>query len=91
MLVGTIRPIQTQVFDVEGNSLDDIAVQVAAKTPVGWECLSMPVKMVKGSTALTATATIARRDEVHAIEADDMPTLRARVPDGYQLLHVRRA
>jgi len=89
MLVGTIRPIETQVFDVEGNSLEEIATQVRAKTPVGWECLSMPVAMVKGSTALTVRATIARRNGMRDIEADDMPSLRAKVPEGYELLSVR--
>ena len=89
MLVGTIRPNETQQFTVEGESLADIARQVAAKTPQGWECASKPATKVKGSPLLTAQVTLVRRDDVQTIDADDMDTLRAKVPDGYQLIAVR--
>jgi len=86
---GTIRSTETQKFTVEGQSLEDVALRVAAKTPQGWECTSKPVTMTKGSTILTARVTLARRDDIRTIEADELPSLRGKVPDGYQLIAVR--
>ena len=90
MLTGTIRPIETQTVDVEGHSLDEIRAALQARTPVGFELTAAPVRMVKGSTRLTATGTFARRDGLRTIEAPDFAGLRARVPDGFQLLTARR-
>jgi hypothetical protein len=50
-----------------------------------------PVSMAKASTAITATGTYARRDEVQEIEAPSYAELRAAVPEGWQMLSVRRA
>lgn len=46
--------------------------------------------MAKKDTILTATATVVRRDGLQEIEAETFDELRALVPDGYQLLSVRR-
>jgi len=47
--------------------------------------------MTAGSTALTATGTMQRRDGLREIEADTMTQLEALVPDGWMLLSVRSA
>lgn len=46
--------------------------------------------MAKKDTTMTAEGTIAGRDGVTEIQADDMAALQAKVPEGYQLLSVRR-
>lgn len=45
--------------------------------------------MVKGSTLITSTGIIQRRDGVREIEGDTMAQLEAKVPDGWALLSVR--
>lgn len=65
--------------------------KLTAKVPAGWELTAAPVAMTAGSTALTATGTIERRDGLREIEADTMPQLEALVPDGWMLLSVRSA
>lgn len=47
--------------------------------------------MVKGAAVLKAVGTFARRDQVTEIQAEDMDALRAKVPEGWQLLNVRTA
>ena len=89
MLTGTIRPIEIRTVDVEGHSLEEIRTVLAEQTPAGFELTDAPVRMTKGTTLLTATGTFARRDGTRTIEADDMATLRAKVPEGYQLVTVR--
>ncbi|WP_336642353.1 hypothetical protein [Microbacterium sp. MMO-56] len=89
MLTGLIRPHETRTIDVEGHYLADIQAQLDDATPAGWVLTSAPVAMVKGSTLMTATGTIERHDETREIEADTMPALEARVPDGWRLLSVR--
>ena len=90
MLVGLIRPAETQTLELEGDSLADVQQKARAAAPGGWDLLSVPVRMAKGTTALSATATLARRDAVREIQAEDMAALRAQVPEGWQLLSVRR-
>lgn len=89
MLIGRIRPIETRTIDVEGATLADVQAAVAAQTPTGWDVTDVPVAMPAGSAKLTATATIARRDDATELEADDMAALEAKVPEGWQLLGVR--
>jgi hypothetical protein len=91
VLIGLIRPVETQSFDVEGTDLADIQAQLAALRPDGFDLISSPVKMVKGAAVLTAVGTFARRDQVTEIEAEDLDALHAKVPDGWQLLSVRSA
>lgn len=46
--------------------------------------------MLKGSTLLKAPATIERRDGLIEIEGDDLAGVRAKLPQGYKLLSVRK-
>lgn len=85
-----VRPTETRELTAEGESLEAIAQAFRAQTPDGWELLSSPVTMPKGTTAMKASGVIGLRAEVREIEADDMATLEAKVPDGWQLLSVRR-
>ena len=88
MLVGRIRPVETRSVDVEGASLEALSAAVRAELTAGWVVTDIPAAMPKGSQLLTSTATMARRDGVEQIEADDMAALQARVPEGWQLLGV---
>lgn len=89
MLIGHIRPVETRTVQVEGDSIAALRTAVEAQTPEGWEVVSAPAAMTKGTQMLTSTATIARRDLVEEIEADDMAALEAKVPEGWELLSVR--
>jgi len=89
VLIGLIRPVETQSFEIEGSDLADVKDQFAALRPDGFDLVSAPVEMVKGAAVLKAVGTFARRDQVTEIEADDMDALTAKVPDGWQLLSVR--
>lgn len=91
MYIGTIRPDETRTADLSGNSLEEIHAAAVAQQPDGFELISAPVQMIKGSTALTATATFRRLDGIREIEADDRTSLFAKVPAGWQLLEVRSA
>ncbi|KQP69569.1 MULTISPECIES: hypothetical protein [Microbacterium] len=88
MLVGRIRPVETRTVDVEGASLEALSAAVTAQLSAGWVVTDVPAAMPKGSQLLTSTATMARRDGVEQIEADDMAALEAKVPEGWQLLSV---
>jgi hypothetical protein len=90
MLTGLIRPVETRTIDVEGDSLADVHEKLTAQIPAGWELTKAPVAMLAGSTALKATGTFERRDGIREIEADTMPQLEAKVPDGWRLLSVRQ-
>jgi hypothetical protein len=85
-----IRPRETRTITVQAEELDEIQDLIRAQTPAGWETISAPVTMSKKDTTMTAEGTIARRDGVEEIEADDMAALDAKVPEGYQLLSVRQ-
>jgi len=88
MLIGRIRPVETRTFEVQGESLAALRAAVDAQLPDGWVVTDVPASMPKGSQLLTSTAKIARRDGVEQIEADDLPALEAKVPEGWQLLGV---
>ena len=90
MLIGSIRPVESREITVEAQSLAEIHEKLAAQTPTGWQLSDAPVRMTKGTTTVTAVATLVRRDGVREVEADDMPALRAQVPEGWQLVHVRK-
>lgn len=90
MLIGLIRPLESQTLTVQGTELDEIQDLITAQSPAGWETAAAPVAMSKKDTILTATATVVRRDGLREIEAEDVDALRALVPEGYQLLSVRR-
>lgn len=89
VLHGTIRPVEKTTTEVEAQSLEEAHALLNAHAPTGFELTDAPVRMAAGTAALTATGTFARRDNVHEIEAPDMTTLRAQVPAGWILLHVR--
>lgn len=89
MLIGVIRPVESTTHTVQAEELDEIQALLAAQTPDGWQLASAPVAMAKKDTILTAEGTIVRRDGLQEIEADDLPALEAKVPEGYQLLSVR--
>lgn len=89
MLIGTIRPAETISLDAEGHSLAGAYEALQKAKPAGFELTSAAVKMSNGTTRLAATGTFARRDGARQIEAPDMSGLRAAVPEGWTLLHVR--
>jgi hypothetical protein len=89
MLIGTIRPVETRTLNVEGHSLAEVRDTLAKQAPEGFELVSCPVRMTKGSTLLTSVGTYRRRDGRRDIEADDRTALWAKVPDGYELLALR--
>jgi len=78
MLTGVIRPVESRTVDVQVDDLTTLQETLQAQTPDGWDIVSLPQR------------TIARRDGLQEIEADDMTTLIGKVPDGWQLLYVRR-
>ncbi|GAT73558.1 hypothetical protein MHM582_2052 [Microbacterium sp. HM58-2] len=90
MLIGMIRPRGAQTAEVTGTSLDDVQKQLDALRPDGYELVNAPAEMIKGAPLIKTTGTFERRDDVREIEADDMPALESKVPEGWQLLSVRR-
>ncbi|WP_243229192.1 hypothetical protein [Microbacterium sp. CIAB417] len=84
-----MRPVETTSVPVEAADLAGVQEQLAAHRPDGFDLISAPVEMIKGAAVLKAVGTFARRDQVTEIEADDMAALRAKVPEGWQLLNVR--
>jgi hypothetical protein len=91
VLIGLMRPVETQSVDVEAADLAAVQTQLASQRPEGFDLISAPVVMIKGAATLKATGTFARRDRVQQIDADDMDALHAKVPEGWQLLNVREA
>lgn len=90
MLFALIRPIESSSTDVTGQSLADVRAQLDTRTPAGFDLVSAPARMLKGAQGIETTGTFQRRDGVREIEADDMAALEAKVPDGWQMLSVRR-
>ncbi|MBD3942800.1 hypothetical protein IF188_13950 [Microbacterium sp. NEAU-LLC] len=88
MLIGRIRPVETRTVEVQGESLAALRAAVDAQLPDGWVVTDVPAAMPKGSQLLTSTASMARRDGIQQIEADDRDALQAKVPEGWQLLGV---
>lgn len=89
MYIGLIRPVEERTVDLTGNSLEEIRDAAHAQLPAGFELVSAPVRMIKGSTALTSKAVFQRRDGIREIDADDRGALYAKVPDGWQMVSVR--
>lgn len=90
MLIGLIRPKEVQTFDVEAADLAGVQSELAAQRPDGFDLVSAPVKMIKGAAVLKATGIFHSRDRIEQLEAEDMDALHAKVPDGWQLLNVRK-
>ena len=91
MLVALIRPVESHTVELVGDSLEDVHAQLAEHAPSGFDLVSAPARMLKGAQGIETTARFDRRDGLREIEADDMDALLAMVPDGWQMLSVRRA
>lgn len=91
MLIAMIRPLETSTVDVIGTTLEDVQTQLDAQRQPGFDLVSAPVQMLKGEAKMAATGTFSRVDGIREIEADDMASLEAKVPDGWRMLSVRRA
>lgn len=89
MLIGTIRPHEIRTVEVEGDSLADIQEKLDALRPEGFDLIKSTAHPVKGTMLLTSTGTFAMRAASREIEAGDRAALDAKVPDGYELLHIR--
>ncbi len=89
MLIGTIRPIETRIVEVEAHSLAEAHELLEAQCPPGFDLANAPVTMGKGTTLLTAVGTFIRRDGARDIEAADRAALDAQVPSGWALINVR--
>jgi hypothetical protein len=88
MLIGMIRPVETREREVIGEGIDALRAQLEA--PPGWELTEMHPEPQKGTTEFRAVGKFARRDGLTEIEAGDTDALRAKVPEGYELLSIRR-
>lgn len=75
MLTGRIRPVGTRILEASGTH-DEIVAALNAAAVDGWEVDSITTRRL---TRYGATTTI---------EAADIDTVRAQVPDGHQLLSV---
>lgn len=90
MLIATIRPTEKRTATVTGTEIPDLRAQLVAEAPAGWEMVSAHVEMKPGGIRIVE-GKFQRRDEPREIEADDMAALEAKVPEGWQMLSVRRA
>lgn len=89
MLVATIRPIEKHTATAEGTEIPDLRAQLIAEAPAGWDMVSAHVEMKPGGIRIV-TGKFEGRDEPREIEAEDMDALHAKVPEGWQMLSVRR-
>lgn len=89
MLIGRIRELRTVTVDAEGDSMEEIQRALAAAAPAGFELISAPLRMRKGSITADCTGTFQSRDNVREVEGPDLAAIRERVPQGWQLLSVR--
>ncbi|WEG07403.1 hypothetical protein PU630_08980 [Microbacterium horticulturae] len=89
MMSGRIRPIETREVTLQAPTIDETREQARGEVPEGWDLTDAAATMPKASTMITLNAKMARRDGVQEIEADDIASLRAKVPEGWQLLNVR--
>lgn len=90
MLIALVRPTETVTVDVIGTTLEDVTAQLEAQKQPGFDLVPAPVRMLKGEAKMEATGTFKRVDGVREVEADDMGALTAKVPDGWEILSVRR-
>lgn len=90
MLIGSIRPRETRTADVQGRSLEDVYAKLEQERPEGFALVKAPVRMIKGAPIIEATGTFARFDSPTEVEAEDLDALLGKVPEGWELLSVRR-
>jgi hypothetical protein len=88
MFIGMIRPVETRTREVRGEGIAAIHEQLEA--PAGWELTQAHMGRQPGTTEFITVGQFVRRDGLTEIEADDIAALRAKVPEGYQLLNIRR-
>lgn len=88
MLVALIRPRESRTVTVEGTNVTELRAELAAQVPAGWELVSAHATMKAGGIR-TVEGRYERRDSIQEIEADDMPALDAKLPEGWQMLSVR--
>lgn len=91
MLIALIRPVESSTADVIGTTLAEVLVELDQHRKPGFDLTSAPVRMLKGEAKMEATGTFKRVDGIEQIEADDMTSLRAKVPEGWRMLTVRTA
>jgi len=91
MLYALIRPVESSTAEVIGTTLAEVLVELDQHKQPGFDLVSAPVRMLKGEAKMEATGTFKRVDGVREIEADDMASLEAKVPDGWRMLTVRHA
>lgn len=90
MLIATIRPAEKRTATATGTEIPELRAQLVADAPDGWEMVSAHVEMKPGGIRIVE-GKFQRRDEPRQIEAADMAALQAMVPEGWQMLSVRRA
>ncbi|KQR38007.1 hypothetical protein [Microbacterium sp. Leaf159] len=91
MLIALIRPVESSTADVIGTTLAEVLVELEQHRKPGFDLASAPVRMLKGEAKMEAMGTFKRVDGIEQIEADDMTSLRAKVPEGWRMLTVRTA
>lgn len=89
MLIALIRPVETSTAEVIGSTLAEVLVELEQHRQPGFALASAPVRMLKGEAKMEATGTFKRIDRVQQIEADDMASLEAKVPEGWRMLTVQ--
>ena len=58
MLAALIRPVESHTVEVAGASLDDVYAQISSHAPDGFDLVSAPVRMLKGTAGIQATARL---------------------------------
>lgn len=89
MLIAMIRPSEKHVAKATGTEIPDLQSELIAGAPEGWEMVSAHVEMQPGGIRIVE-GKFERRDEPTEIEAESMDALMAKVPEGWQVLSVRR-
>lgn len=90
MIHALIRPVETHTITLKGEDLAEVRAQLAAQAPEGWALVSAMATMEKAGASRSVEGKFERRDSIREIEADDMAALKAKVPDGWRILSVRR-
>lgn len=91
MLIGMIRPVEAHSVTLKGEDLADVRAQLTAQAPEGWDLVSAMATMEKAGSMRSVEGKYLRVNGIREIEADDMDALQSLVPEGWQLLSVRRA
>ncbi|MGK9222091.1 hypothetical protein [Microbacterium sp. SA075R] len=89
VLVGVIRRNDSGKLEAEAETQAEVREALEAQVPAGHVLTDATVAMAKRSTRISAVG-VYRSTEIAEIEADDMASLEAKVPEGWSLLSVRR-